>query len=222
MLETVRQYAAERLGASADEAVTRAHHLAWCLTLAQRARDGLVGSDAGHWLTELDAERENILAAHRWCDDATEGAALGLELMNALKLYWYQRGLLTLGHRLTLEALSRARPDERTVSRCRGLADVGQFCGFLGRNEEARRYLEESLAIARELDDHYRIAAALQSLGNACQAVGDHGRARELFDEGIERARDVGDARQLASALVSRRPADAAAARLHGRRAALP
>ncbi len=204
MLETVRQYAAERLGASADEAVTRSHHLAWCLTLAQRARDGLVGSDTGHWLTELDAERENILAAHHWCDDTTEGAALGLELMHSLKLYWYQRGLLTLGHRLTLEALSRTRPDEHSVSRCRGLADVGQFCGFLGRNEEARRYLEESLSIARELDDHYRIAAALQSLGNACQAVGDLGRARELFDEGIERARDVADARQLASALVSR------------------
>jgi predicted ATPase len=78
MLETVRQYAAERLDASADDAVTRSRHLAWCVALAQRARDGLVGSEAGRCLNELDAERENILAAHRWCDDATDSAVLGL------------------------------------------------------------------------------------------------------------------------------------------------
>ncbi len=204
MLETVRQYAAERLGASADEAVTRSRHLAWCLALAERARAGLIGPEAGRWLNEVDAERENFLAAHRWCDDATDGAVLGLELMHSLKLYWYQRGLLTLGHRLTLEALSRTPPDERSMQRCRGLADVGQFCSFLGRHEEAQRFLDESLAMARELGDHNRIAAALQSLGYACQAVGDLVRARELFDEGIERAREVGDPRQLASALVCR------------------
>jgi tetratricopeptide (TPR) repeat protein len=88
------------------------------------------------------------------------------------------------------------------VRRVAELADVGQFCGFLGRHVEARRFLKEP-GVARELNDHYRIAAALQSLGNACQAVGDLDRARQLFDEGIERAREVGNARQLASALVS-------------------
>jgi tetratricopeptide (TPR) repeat protein len=72
----------------------------------------------------------------------------------------------------------------------------------MGRLEEAQRCLEESLAIARELGDRNRIAAAVQSLGYACQTAGDLGRARQLFDEGVELARDVGDTRQIAAALI--------------------
>jgi tetratricopeptide (TPR) repeat protein len=72
----------------------------------------------------------------------------------------------------------------------------------MGRHHEAQRFLEESLAIARELGDRNRIAAALQSLGNASQAVGDLERARQLFDEAVERAREVGIPRQIAAALV--------------------
>jgi non-specific serine/threonine protein kinase len=204
MLETVRQYAAERLGKSTDGGATRSRHLAWCLALAERAREGLVGPEAGRWLAELDVERENLLAAHRGCDEAENGVDLGLALMHSLKLYWYQRGLLSLGHRLTVEALARTATPEHSVRRCRGLADVGQFCGFMGRHSEAQRYLEQSLAIARELGDRDRIAPALQSLGFACQAVGDLDRARELFDEGVELAREVGNPRQLASALFCR------------------
>ncbi len=204
MLETVRQYAAERLGKSTDGGATRSHHLAWCLALAERARDGLVGPEAGRWLTELDVERENLLAVHRGCDEVENGVDLGLELMHSLKLYWYQRGLLSLGHRLTVEALARTATAEHSVRRCRALADVGQFCGFMGRHSEAQRYLEQSLAIARELGDRDRIAPALQSLGFACQAVGDLDRARELFDEGVQLAREVGNPRQLASALFCR------------------
>jgi predicted ATPase len=202
MLETVRQYAAEQLGHAADASAARSRHLSWCLELAHGARDGFVGPDAARWLTALDAERENMLAAHRWCDEADDGAALGLQLTHALKLYWYQRGLLTLGHRVTFEALARVPAAERSAQRCTALADVGQFCSFMGRLEEAQRCLEESLAIARELGDRNRIAAAVQSLGYACQTAGDLGRARQLFDEGVELARDVGDTRQIAAALI--------------------
>ena len=202
MLETVRQYAVERLGNAEDAAATRSRHLAWCLAFVERAADGLVGPEASHWLAQLDDERENLLAAHRWCDHAQDGPALGVRLMHELKLYWCQRGMLSLGHRTTFEALSRVRADERTVARCTALSDVGQFCSLMGRHREAQRFLEESLAIARELGDRNRIAAALQSLGNASQAVGDLERARQLFDEAVERAREVGIPRQIAAALV--------------------
>jgi len=202
MLETVRQYAAERLGSAEDAAATRSRHLEWCLAFVERAADGLVGPDASQWLAQLDDERENLLAAHRWCDHTQEGPALGVRLMHELKLYWCQRGMLSLGHRTTFEALSRVRADERTVARCTALSDVGQFCSLMGRHHEAQHFLEESLAIARELGDRNRIAAALQSLGSASQAEGDLERARQLFDEAVERAREVGIPRQIAAALV--------------------
>jgi predicted ATPase/class 3 adenylate cyclase len=203
MLDTVRHYAAERLAESGDARDARSRHLAWYLALAERARPELQGPHQGHWLGELDREKENFLAAHRWCDEAESGVERGLQLVFLLKLYWYQRGLLTLGHRVTLEALARSRAGDKTVPRSRGLADVGQFCAFMGRYAEARRYLEESLAIARELGDEKRIAAVLQPLGSVCMGEGDVERAQAVFAEGIEVARSVGNPRQLASVLNS-------------------
>jgi non-specific serine/threonine protein kinase len=203
MLDTVRQYAAEKLAGSNDDTMTRAQHLAWCLKLAERARAGLAGPEQGRWIAELDRERENLLGAHRWCDRAEGGVEKGLQLVFLLKLYWYHLGLLTLGHRVTAEALARTRADDRSLARCRGLADVGQFCTFMGRYAEARGYLEESLALARELGDQNRIAAALQTLGRACLGEGDMANASRHSAESITVARAVGNPRQLASALNS-------------------
>ena len=203
MLDTVRHYAAERLANCDDEATTRTRHLAWCLALAERARAGLAGPEQGRWIAELDRERENLLGAHRWCDRAEGGVEKGLQLVFLLKLYWYHLGMLTLGHRVTAEALARTRADDRSLARCRGLADVGQFCTFMGRYAEARGYLEESLALARELGDQNRIAAVLQTLGQACRGDGDMVNAARHSAESITVARAVGNLRQLASALNS-------------------
>ena len=201
MLDTVRHYAAEQLTRSGDEAATRSRHLAWCMALAEHARAGLTGPEQGRWLGELDSERENILSAHRWCDRAEDGAGQGLQLVFLLKLYWYQSGLLALGHRVTAEALARTRPGDRSLARCRGLADVGQFCTFMGRYAEARGYLEESLVLARELGDQNRIAAVLQPLGQACLGDGDVESAERYSAESITVARAVGNPRQIATAL---------------------
>ena len=201
MLDTVRLYASERLAQSGEEGATRTRHLAWCLDLAEQARPGLAGPEQGRWLGELDRERENLLSAHRWCDRAEGGVERGLQLVFLLKLYWYQRGLLALGHRVTSEALARTSEEDRSVARCRGLSDVGQFCTFMGLYKEARRYLEDSLALARALGDQNRIAAVLQPLGQACMGEGDVERAQQYLAEGIALARTVGNPRQLASAL---------------------
>jgi predicted ATPase/class 3 adenylate cyclase len=201
MLDTVRQYASDRLAERDDGADTRTRHLVWCLALAAAARAGLAGPEQGQWLERLDRERENLLAAHRWCDRADDGAERGLQLVFLLKFYWYQRGLLTLGLRVTAEALARTRADQRTLARCRGLADVGQFHVFMGRYAEARGFLEESLALARELGDANRIAAVLQPLGQVCLGEGDLEGAGGYWREAVEKARAVGNPRQLASAL---------------------
>lgn len=203
MLDTVRHYAAERLAQSDEESASRSRHLAWCLAVAERARAGLAGPEQGRWIAELDSERENLLAAHRWCDRAEDGVEQGLQLVFLLKLYWYQHGLLTLGHRVTTEALARTRADDRSLVRCRGLADVGQFCTFMGRYAEARGYLEDSLELARELGDQNRLAAVLQTLGLACRGDGDMPNAERFSAESITVARAVGNQRQLASALNS-------------------
>ena len=203
LLETVRHYALDRLASSGEADATRTRHLAFYVALAERAKPEIVGPRQGQWLARLDAELENLLAANAWCDSAEGGAEIGLLLLDSIKMYFFNRGLLTLGHRLLIEALAREGAHERNVPRCRGLFDAGQFCCSIGRFQDAMRLLGESLAIAREVGDAQRIAAALQPLGETASELGDFAAARRYLDEAVERARTLSDKRELAAALVN-------------------
>lgn len=201
MLETVRQYARDCLERAGDEAPTRTRHLGFFLEFAEAVRCKLAGPEQGTWLTRLDLERENLLAAHNWCSSLQEGAVLGLRLTFALRPYWLSRGLLALGYQVTLEALSRVSAGDRSRAHSRGLFDAGQICCFMGRYSEARGYLQQSLEIARELEDETRIAAILQPLGAAYSALGDRTHARELLEDAVALARRIGSQREIAAAL---------------------
>jgi predicted ATPase/class 3 adenylate cyclase len=201
MLETVRQYAQERLNqlGSADD--TRARHLAYYLALAEKARPELAGPQQGVWLAQLDLERENLLTANAWCDRNDEGARLGLKLVHSVKPYWFVRGLLGLGQRVTVDALARAGAQERSLLRCQVLADAGQLGCWMGRYADARGYLEESLAIAREIGDQRMVAAVLQPLGIATLGQGDMAASRRHLDEALALARTLGNKRELLAAV---------------------
>jgi predicted ATPase/class 3 adenylate cyclase len=201
LLETVRQYAQERLDESDDGDATRIRHLRYFLALAERARPQLVGPEQGASLSRLDLERENFLAAHAWCDRAVGGAELGLRLVSALKRYWMMRALLGLGHRVTVEALMRGEARTRSLARCQALFDAGQLGSIMGRYADAQPYLEESLAIAREIGDKRRIAAVLQPLGLAALGRGDAAKARDYLEDALAMARELGDRLQVAAAL---------------------
>ncbi|MEQ1515551.1 MAG: winged helix-turn-helix domain-containing protein [Usitatibacteraceae bacterium] len=201
MLETVRQYAEERLHESGEENHTRSRHLDFYLALAEKARPALAGPEQGLWLTRLDPERENLLAAHAWARRIDEGAPLGLRLVRALKPYWITRGYLGLGHQMTVEALAHRKAGERNIARCCGLCDAGWLGVLMGRNAEARANLEESLALARELGDTRRVAVALQPLGLACLGQLDMAGARTHLQEALSMARELGNKREIAAAL---------------------
>ncbi len=201
LLETVRQYAQERLQECKEEGSTRTRHLAFYLAFAESARPELVGPHQGEWLSRLDVERENLLAAHAWAEHAEGGGPLGLRLVRAVKHYWIIRGLLGLGQRVTVEALSRAGARERSFARCSALRDAGQLGCVMGDYEGAQRYLAESLAIAREIGDKGMVAMVLQPLGVASLGQGDLVGAREHFEEALTLARELGNKREIAAAL---------------------
>jgi len=201
LLETVRQYAQERLVGVNDEVAVRDKHLDYFVQLAEKARPALLGPEQGEWLARLDLERENILAAHAWCDHAKTGGEQGLRLFNAVKQYWFSRGLLGLGHQVIREAMARPGAQARNLARSRGLFNVGQLSCFMGRYREGRDYLAESLSIAREIGDEGRIAAVLQLLALASLGEGDVTSARGHAEEGLSRARSVGNQRELMMAL---------------------
>jgi len=201
LLDTVQHYALERLEASGSVAETRTRHLEYCVGFAQQATPHLFGPEQAPWLGRLDLERQNLLAAHAWCNHAEGGAAQGLRLVSAMKHYWLNRGLLMLGYQVASEALAHAEAQGRTAARCRGLFDAGQLCLFMGRYEEAQLLLTESLAIGRETGDTARIAAALQPLGTASLGLGNYAKARTHLEEALVLARELGNKRSLAAAL---------------------
>ena len=200
MLETVREYAAARLDEASATLAVRSRHVRHYVDLAERAAPGFFGSDQGEWLARIDSERENLLAAHAWCADAGDGVDAGLRLV-ALKFYWINRGLPGLGYRLGVEALARTRTGEASMLRCRALYETGQIACYMGRYREGQAYLEESLAMARHLDDPERIGAALQPLAMACLGQGNAVAARRHLEEALELAQKLDSKHDLAAAL---------------------
>ena len=201
LMETVRQYAQERLNEAGEGDEVRTRHLAFYLALVEKADSSLRGPDAGVWLSRLDLDGENLLSAHAWCDRAEDGADLGLRLAHSVKRYLATRGLFALGHRATVEALARPGAQQRNSARSRGLFDAGQLGYFMGRYGEARGYLEESLSIAREIGDSKRVAMVLQPLGMASIGQGDSGTARRYLEEALALARGLENKHQVAAAL---------------------
>ncbi|HKP65140.1 MAG TPA: tetratricopeptide repeat protein, partial [Casimicrobiaceae bacterium] len=202
MLETVREYAQQRLEAMPESAKTaRTRHVEYFVDLAERARPELWGPAQGEWLKQLDADRANFLAALAFCDQVDRGAEHGLKLVYALQLYWLPRGLIELGYRLTVEALGRQGAKERDLNRSGAQYAACQLAYFMGRYENARDHARECLAIAREFGIRERAAAALLLLGYAANALGERVAAKQHFEESAALARELGDKSRLSFAL---------------------
>jgi len=201
MLETVREYAQQHLESAVEGAATRTRHLNYFSKFVERIRPSLVGPEQGRILAQLDLVRENLIAAHRFCDQAENGAEIGLKLIRSLQIYWFNRGLLGLALHMTQDALARPAAQVRNLVRCRGLGGAGQLALFMGAHADAQRYLEESLAIAREIEDRSRVAAVLQPLGMAALGQGDFATARARLDEALTLAETMRNEREIAAAL---------------------
>ena len=201
LLETIRQYAKEKLDASGDDIAVRERHLDFYLAFAEAAEVHQHGPDQRAWRGRLDLEHENLLAAHEFCGRSATAGGKGLRLTNAMRMYWFRSGLLPTGKRIVTEALQHPGAQTRDKQRSIALSSAGLFCSFAGEYDEATVYLEKSLAIARELSDREQIIATLESLGFAELGLGCLEAARGHAEEALALARETGDQRKLASAL---------------------
>jgi predicted ATPase/class 3 adenylate cyclase len=201
LLETVRQYAQERLDTAEDSDAVRTRHLDWLVGYVEGVRPRLWGPHQGRWLARLDQERENLLAAHAWCEHAEGGGDRDLRLVFAAQLYWLPRGLLELGYRVTTEALARPDAQAPRTHRSGALYAASQLAYFRGDYAATRRHAEECLAIARALSLDDRAAATLLLLGYAGDALGDRELARSSFEASADLARTLHDDERLSFAL---------------------
>ncbi len=201
LLETVHQYAYERLDEHGAMPEAQGRHLEYYVALAESAKPHLMGPDQGTWLTRLDEERENLLAAHAWAQHCPHAGETGLRLVNALKFYWLNRGLLELGHRVSVEALSHEGARADNLLRCQGLFHAGWLRYCMGLYGNARELLEDSLRIARALGNDRAIGAILQPLGFAAAGLRDYAAAESYLQEALALAKAQPDQRELAAAM---------------------
>jgi tetratricopeptide (TPR) repeat protein len=121
-------------------------------------------------------------------------------LVHATRHYWVMRGLLDLGHRVSIDAVANLDAEATSIARCKALWGTGQICSFMGRYAEAQGVLEESLRLARKVDEPRVIAAVLNALGLASFGQGNRAAARVYCEEALEIAERSANKRQIASA----------------------
>jgi predicted ATPase/class 3 adenylate cyclase len=201
MLETVRQYAQEQLAAETID--FRLAHLRHYLDLAERAAVHLTGTQQGDWLPCLDADRDNLLAAHAPAVLARADTAERVRLVQALRVYWVVSGQFGVGIRLTLEVLERLPRECRDAGRAEVLYAAGQLLYYVGLYARSRALNEDCVAIARELGEVALEGKALDALGAACWGQGDIDAARRHIGAAVAIARRHWQNRDLAVTLTS-------------------
>ena len=204
MLETVRQYAQERLDESDQAAAVRERHVRYFVTLVKRMHPLFFTGEANRWYRRCDDELSNLLAAHAWCDHVPDGVNLGLELATYTRTYWVDRGLFALGESVYEESLARDAADRRSSQRARALFSFGQHQNFSGRFEDAAVKLEAALDIAREHGDEPYVVACLNKLAYARAYLGDIPAALACVEEELRIRRRNGEGQDLADTLVTK------------------
>jgi predicted ATPase/class 3 adenylate cyclase len=214
VLETIREYAVERLNQAGELEDTRRWHAGHYARLAEQARQQIFGPAHLTFLDQLDVEHDNLHAALSWTLDAPapaadgserlrdERAATGLRLVQALAPFWYKRGHALEGRRWLERAVVLAASDAGAP-----LAEVAHWLAVLllqqDQVEVALPLLDRSLALWRDLGHREHQARELNSLGITRSRVGDLAAARSLLEESVAICREVGNGRRLAAALTN-------------------
>ena len=197
MLDTIREYALERLEESGETSRIGRLHANFFLSLAEEAGPQLQAADQAMWLARLESERENIREALGF-GLASGKPELTLKLAVALELWWWFRGaaegLSWLERGLDGDEISPA-------VQAAGLEAAGATCWFLGDHERALRLFQQSLEGHRRLEDLAGEARLLNRLGPPLQVVGKHDEAERHLRTALELNRELGVDTEVALSL---------------------
>ncbi len=189
LLETIREYAVERLEAAAESEALRRRHAEHYLALAETAEPYL-RLDSLIWLNRLEAEHDNLRAALDRLEAEGENQ-LVLRMAGAIARFWYLKGHLLEGQRRLEGAL---RADELpTTARAKALIGAANMAITLGDVQTARLRAEQALALHRTLGDAWGIAYSGMMVGNALAEKGDVADAQPHLEESVRLFRELGD-----------------------------
>lgn len=197
MLETLREYALERLEASAECESLRDRHARFFLALAEEGGRELERGEQEVWNRRLSAEHDNLRAALEHFLMAGDSER-GLRLVAAIWKFWFDQGLWQETSRAVERALaSSAGTTPARVRVVQGAAWTSWRQGDVGAG---RAFAEESLRLSRELGDPRITARSLHTLGTIVSDE-DPGRAASLLEESARYSESAGDLVRLAGTL---------------------
>ncbi|HWE63120.1 MAG TPA: tetratricopeptide repeat protein [Chloroflexota bacterium] len=201
LLETIREYAGEKLAAGEERESVRRRHAEHFLSMAQAFEPALTGPHQDTCLAQLDAELDNLRGALGWL--LAQGRVdEELRLAGALYSFWLVRGHCSEGRRWLEEGLARGT-DLAEAVRAEALWGLGGIGIQLGDHERVTPLLEQTLALFRVLGDEAGSARTLNLLGVAAWRQGAYARAITLYEEGLQLATALGNQRERAFALLN-------------------
>jgi predicted ATPase/DNA-binding CsgD family transcriptional regulator len=188
LLETIRQYAQQKLAEQGEEDECRDCHLTYFLQWAETIAPILQGKHQLVGLKRFETEHDNLRTALDWSRTNENNAKLGLRLAAACGPFWSSHCYLSEGRRQLLAALSPKHVDDRSSTHARALMFSAHLAYMQADYLVGQPLIEKALAIWRELgqEDQVGMAYTLEIYGGFRMEVGDYENAQRLFHESLE------------------------------------
>jgi non-specific serine/threonine protein kinase len=208
MLETIREYAMEKLAESGESEAVRSRHLAYFLALTQAIAPRNIADVQLDNLQRLDRELDNLRAALGWAINAPEPLS-ALRLSAGLGVFWILRARFAEGGQWHEQALAlnqhlevkSTAPAEDRAMYGWALGRAGYFLFLQGDASSALALGERAVSLLRQIGNKSFLARTLATYGFITEAQGDFTLTRALMEESVMLARESGDAIQLNGSL---------------------
>lgn len=216
LLETLREYGAEKLNALPDQARNaRNRHLYYYTRQATMEEPNLAGKDQAACMKRLKQDRDNYRQALAWAEERRDGAA-GLSMASALWRFWDIQGDYAEGYRW-LDTMIRLARDVTPQLRMKAVGAAGNLAYRRADYANARRCFKSHLEMARRLERPQGVASSLGNLGNIASSEGKLEEARDYYLQCLSVFEELDDRRGIALtlsnlAIVACRSGDYAAA----------
>ncbi|HET9221890.1 MAG TPA: tetratricopeptide repeat protein, partial [Roseiflexaceae bacterium] len=200
MLETIHEYARERLEQRRELEELRRRHADYFLALAEAAEPHLQGPNQAAWLNRLETDYDNLRSALAWSQAAGGNTNLGLRLVAALWPFWWAHGYHSEGRQWLAAALSTGS-NASTTARASALMGAANLAFIQDEHAQAHVLGTDALVLARNLGDRRVIAAALNLLGRVALGQSNNEQAFMLAEESLTLSRELGDHYGMAGGL---------------------
>ena len=201
LLETVRQYSADRLQEEGEREIFRERQARYFMAFAEEAAGHLTGPEQAGWLGRLEVEHDNLRAAQETFRERSDASESGLRIVAALWRFWMIRGHLGEGRTNLNAALAHDMEAKPTELRAGALSGAAILASELGDTAGAQSMMQEALTIRETLGDAPKIAITRSNMGVQAMQRGDYETAKAQFQAALPIFRELKHAQGIAASL---------------------